>query len=180
MAAHGLVRTISRTEMTAPMKRCVELAFQGYTHLQIAREVFAKEIDKAVANGKDRHNAEEYYRAMRVAKWLERPDCVDYYRKILLQMEAPRYVGKALHVLAKQLDSENEWIANKAANDLLNKFHDHVLGTNSNTVTIQFEGLPELGSPDAVDTMPSGIETEDVGRSKRIRDVVQEGEGDVT
>jgi hypothetical protein len=61
--------------------------------------------------------------------------------------------SRSLQVLDKQLDldpksAKEGWLANKAANDIINKYHDSVMGVNSNEVVVRVEGMPTLGKPE--------------------------------
>lgn len=139
--------------LTKNMMEAVEMSFDGKSCLEIAYVMFPKQLEEAKQrsiaenNPKKLQYMEHAYRK-KVEGWLQRPEAQDYYRKIIVNRNAPAAVGKALKVLTKQLDSENEWIANKAANDILNKYYDLVMGTNSNEIVVRFEGMPEIGSPD--------------------------------
>ena len=55
--------------------------------------------------------------------------------------------GKAMKRLTKQIDSKNEWVQNKAANDVLTRFGHFVDGTDNKEVVIRVEGAPVMGSP---------------------------------
>lgn len=72
---------------------------------------------------------------------------MEYYRSIITEWSI-HSTGPALKKLRSQLDSEQEWIANKAANDILNQSKTVMTGADDNTVVIKMEGMPELGSPD--------------------------------
>ena len=52
---------------------------------------------------------------------------------------------KALGVMSGQLDSENEWIQQNAARDLLTRFQADITGAEANTVTVHVVGMPEIG-----------------------------------
>jgi len=73
----------------------------------------------------------------------------EYNRRVKQMMLGP--VTRANRVLTKQLDDENGWLANKAANDILVKYGPKNV-EEENTITVKVEGLPELGTPDSAET----------------------------
>lgn len=67
----------------------------------------------------------------------------------VLHSEIMRMYPGALDRLAQQIDDEkNPWLANKAANDIATRYDRLMQKDEGNTVTIKFEGMPEIGVPD--------------------------------
>ena len=151
--AHTMLGGSKPKALTKPMMEAVEMSFDGKTCLEIAYALFPEKLEEARQRSIEQNlpkrltDMEHVYR-QKIEKWLQKPDAQEYYRRLIVNRHAPAAVGKALKVLTKQLDSDNEWIANKAANDILNKYYDLVMGTNSNEIVVRFEGMPEIGSPD--------------------------------
>ena len=77
---------------------------------------------------------------------MEKPGFAECYRAMIKEMAWPVY-GEAIDVIRKQLNNSNGWLANKAANDLLDRFAPVVMGTEDQAITIKIEGMPELGVP---------------------------------
>ena len=85
-------------------------------------------------------------------KLRDKPGYADCYRSIV-KREAIGLFSRANKVLSEQLDidpksKDQGWLANKAANDVINKYHDTVMGVNSNEVVVKVEGMPKLGKPE--------------------------------
>lgn len=85
-----------------------------------------------------------------------KPGYADCYRSIVNREMLGLY-SRSLQVLDKQLDldpksAKEGWLANKAANDVINKYHDTVMGVNSNEVVVRVEGMPTLGKPEDADS----------------------------
>ena len=104
---------------------------------------------------KDPNDPKEQRRMMSKArrtlrKWLEDPRFQEVYKAIIMEIALPAY-GKAVQTLSNQTQSSNEWLANKASNDVLTRFGDMVLGRNSQEVVVRIEGMPTLGTPDSYD-----------------------------
>jgi len=119
-----------------------ELMFRGYTEEQIVREIwgdFDKETD---AGRKKLRNNKARLRNLRNDEKFQ-----EFYRSLITEWRV-HHVGKALDTIAKQMDSNQPWLANKAANDVLTHSKELVTGADDNTVLIKFEGMPELGVPD--------------------------------
>jgi len=113
-----------------------EMMFRGCTDEEIARELFKTGNDeKKIRNGKDRLR-----RLRRNEKFQE------YYRTIITEWSVHN-VGRALSKIAQQIDDPSPWVANKAANDILNQSKRIITGNDENAISIKFEGMPELGEP---------------------------------
>ena len=115
-----------------------EYTFQGYDDNAIAK--FLWDID-----GSDKRkleNAKQRLRRLRQnEKWQE------YYRSILTEWSVHN-VGKAFRKLSEQIDSNQPWLANKAANDVITLSKPVIQGNESNEIVVKVEGMPELGVPD--------------------------------
>ncbi len=72
------------------------------------------------------------------------------YKSIMADYHLPR-IGTAFKVLEKQMGSENEWVANKASNDILTRCTPAVFGDDEKQIVVRVEGMPELGVPEADD-----------------------------
>ena len=72
---------------------------------------------------------------------------MEYYRSIISEWTIHN-VGPALKKIRSQVDSDKEWLANKAANDIITQSKQIITGADDNTVVIKMEGMPELGCPD--------------------------------
>lgn len=73
----------------------------------------------------------------------------EYYKSMITEWRV-HTMGPALAKLKEQINSPEPWLANKAANDVLTRVgaDPFTNGEESSAVTIRFEGMPELGSPD--------------------------------
>lgn len=88
-------------------------------------------------------------------KLMDRPEFQECFRAIVRQ-ETQGLYAQSLQQLGKQIkmDAANVkegWLVNKAANDIINRYHDTVMGTNSNEVVVRVEGMPTLGTPEDAD-----------------------------
>ena len=82
----------------------------------------------------------------RIFRWRKLPayrECWKDEVQRIVQMT----MGKAFQVIRNQLDSDNEWIANKAANDVLTLAQRVVFADDEKQLTVRIEGMPEIGSP---------------------------------
>ena len=114
--------------------------FQGKSDEEITRELWFKFKEPApnqLLNGK-----------RKLQRLRKDPKFQEYYKSIVTEWSV-RYVGKAMNKLGEQLDCDQPWLANKAANDVLNHAKKMVLGEDENTIHVHVEGMPEIGSPDS-------------------------------
>lgn len=113
-----------------------QMMFQGKNDDYIVGEIWPELVEKDKVNaGKQR-----LQRLRKDEKFLE------YYKSLMTEWKVHN-VGKAMTRLAAQIDDPNGWLANKAANDVLNQCKD-LTGNDENTVVVKVEGMPELGVPD--------------------------------
>lgn len=113
-----------------------EMMFRGCSDEEIVRELFKTGDDKRkIENGKKR------------LRYLRRNEKFqEYYRTIITEWSVHN-VGRALQKLAAQIDDPSPWLANKAANDILNQSKKMITGNDENTINVKVEGMPELGEP---------------------------------
>ena len=71
----------------------------------------------------------------------------EYYRSLVTEWSV-HHVGKAYNKLVEQIDSDQPWLANKAANDVITQSKAMLTGMDDGTVVVKVEGMPELGTPD--------------------------------
>lgn len=84
-------------------------------------------------------------------KLMDRTEFKECFRAIVRQ-ETQGLYAQSLQQLSAQIkmkaDSVKEgWLVNKAANDIINRYHDAVMDVNSNEVVVRVEGMPTLGTP---------------------------------
>lgn len=113
-----------------------EMMFRGLTDEEICKELFNAESVQQMKNGK-----------ARLQNLRKNEKFQEYYRSIITEWSVHN-VGRALSKLSEQIGSNKEWVANKAANDVLNQAKQFIGGMDDNTVLIKIEGMPELGTPD--------------------------------
>jgi hypothetical protein len=130
----------NKQPLTTDQEKFVRMSAQGKTRPEILREVFGLDIetspDNAIANADNK-----------MSRWRKHPDFEkvwkDEVRSILYGCTA-----EAVQVIKSQLKSDQGWLQNKAANDLLNYGKNQIYGDEERTVHVQIDGLPDIGSPD--------------------------------
>ncbi len=114
-----------------------EMMFRGLTDDEIIKELWAdRTTDKQITAAK-----QKLRRLRRDEKFQE------YYRTLVTEWSI-RHVGRAYDRLAAQIDSNQPWLANKAANDVIQHSKQMLTGMDDGTMVIKVEGMPELGVPD--------------------------------
>ena len=79
-------------------------------------------------------------------KWMREPGFQECFRAIVKEVAFTSF-GPAVARIRKQVDDNNGWLANKAANDILTRFGPAVMGEESREVVVRVEGAPVLGAP---------------------------------
>lgn len=130
--------------MTARIENFIRMEARGESPGEILRQIF--HLDPETCDEKTRQNAyQQMYR------WRHRPDA-DAIWQDELKATVRRHVPKAMLRINSQVDSDTEWLANKAANDVLIMAGKvGVIKTEETALKVEVTGLPEIGSPDESD-----------------------------
>ena len=127
--------------MTARIESFIRMEARGEPADDILREIF--HLDPETCDPKEKNKAyQQMYR------WRHRPDA-DAIWQDELKAVVRRCVPNAANRIRNQIDSSTEWLANKAANDVITLAgRIGVIGTEEKALTVQVTGMPEIGSPD--------------------------------
>ena len=77
---------------------------------------------------------------------------LECYRALVMELALDNF-GYAVKRLGGQLNDPNGWLANKAINDYLTRFGPQIMGEDNKEIVVRVEGMPELGTPDAEDSV---------------------------
>ena len=120
----------------------------------LARGCSEEEVKAVIWNiSKDSTLSEKSKATRRLREWTEDPKFIEGYRAIVRQLAYPAY-GSSLKRLMKQVNYDDDkmaWVANKAANDIMNRYSGIIMGDEDKQIVVKVEGMPELGTPDAED-----------------------------
>ena len=119
------------------MINAADLMFRGFTDREIALELWPNKNDSKQVSA----SMQRLRRLRRDEKFQE------YYRTLVTEWSV-HHVGRALMKLTEQIDSDQPWLANKAANDVLTQSRQMITGMDDGTVIVKVEGMPELGEPE--------------------------------
>ena len=127
--------------ITARIEGFIRAEARGEPADDILREFFG--LDPATCDPKEKNKA---YQQM--WRWRHRPDAQAIWEDEL-KATVKRRVPCAMNRIMTQIDSNEGWLANKAANDvmLLAKTIG-LVKTEETALKISVEGMPDLGSPD--------------------------------
>ena len=125
--------------------QAANMIFRGASNDELIRQFWSDKLDAA----KDEKDRKRIYSncTSRLYNLKRNPKFVEYYKSLVTEWSVHN-VGKALTKLSSQIDSDQEWLANKAANDILQRGIKMAGFDDENTITVKIEGMPELGSPD--------------------------------
>lgn len=119
-----------------------QLVFQGKSNREIAVEVLQ-------ANVLDKNDLQK--KIKRIKNLLESDKFQAYYKSMIKEWTIHN-VGRALNKLSEQIDHSQPWLANKAANDILQRAPKSMLtDEEEDTIKVVVEGAPVLGTPDSTD-----------------------------
>jgi len=127
-------------KMTAQMECFIRLEARGESHDTVLLKVFGPDY---VTDPVKRHAAES-----KMTRWRKRDDVQavwdDEVRSIVRQC-----IPHAMSRLTKQVNDDNGWLANKAANDVVNLAKTtSIFQSDEKAINVKIEGLPDIGSPD--------------------------------
>ena len=126
--------------MTAQIENFIRMEARGEDHATVLQEIFGLGPE---ATREQKHVAE-----LKMSRWRYRPDAKaiwDDEMAARVRRCIPRAVGR----LEKQIDNENDWVANKAANDVVNLAKTTgIFQSEEKAISVKIEGMPDLGSPD--------------------------------
>lgn len=135
--------TGAKYKITKPQFEAITLIAKGWPYERVA---FALWDDCALENG-ERNEKVIRNHVKNLREWFNNPKIKDAYKEYVMSDALPM-VMNAINKLNLQIDSGNEWVANKAANDVLREFKPTLFGEEDKTIHVQIEGMPKLGEPD--------------------------------
>ena len=127
--------------ITARIENFIRMEARGEPADDILRVVFGLDPDNC--DPKEKNKA---YQQM--FRWRHRPDA-DAIWQDELKATVKRRVPAAIGKINKQIESDTEWLANKAANDVLTlASRIGAIKTEETVTKIEIQGMPEIGSPE--------------------------------
>lgn len=130
----------NRTPLTGQQELFIRMSAQAKSREEILKAVF--DLDLNTDDLKTIHNAD-----CKMSRWRKLPEFESIWKDEVKQI-LYGCTAEAVQVIKGQLRSDQGWLQNKAANDLLNYGKQQIYGDEERTVHVQIEGLPEIGSPD--------------------------------
>ena len=128
--------------MTAKIESFIRMEARGEDPNDILRKVF--HLDPETCSNEEKNTAFQ-----QMWRWRHRPDAQaiwDDEVRAVVKLCIPNAVNRIM----KQLNDENGWLANKAANDVVNLAKTtSIFQSEEKALKVQIEGMPDLGSPDA-------------------------------
>lgn len=127
--------------MTAKIESFIRMEARGEDPNDILRKVFKLDPDTCSHDEKNKAFQQMW-------RWRHRPDAQaiwdDEVRAVVRQC-----VPTAVNRIKRQLNDDNGWLANKAANDVVNLAKTtSIFQAEDKALKVQIEGMPDLGSPD--------------------------------
>ena len=139
---HGMSRP--QAPLDAKQELFIRMEARGESRATILQTVFGLDVKTSPEN--EIHAADS-----KMNRWRHREDAKaiwdDEVRNVIRQC-IPRAVSR----ISQQIDSKEGWLANKAANDVVNLAKTtSVFQGDDKQITVQFTGMPDIGSPDSAE-----------------------------
>ena len=131
---------VSGSKPTTKQDLFVRMEARGESRPDKLRQVFG--IDPDTADARTIGNADAQMWRWRRKPWYDEV-WKDEIRRISIAMSS-----EALKKIKSQIQDDNGWLANKAANDSLTFAKPLIWGEDEKALTVRVEGMPEIGSPD--------------------------------
>jgi len=129
---------IKAAELTVEQERFIRLEADGMTTAEIAWQEYGMK-----PGSKEYHNLEAKF-----SRWRKHERYSEVWRD-QVEKSCHRLMAKAVRRLDGQIDEKKDkWLANKAANDIMNFAKGRLYSEEDRTVHVTVEGLPDLGTPD--------------------------------
>lgn len=134
------MQRVSGTKATVKQDMFVRMEARNEGRPEILRKVFG--IDPDTADARTLNNADSAMSRWRRKPWYDEI-WKDEIRRVSIAMSSA-----ALKKIQSQINDDNGWLANKAANDSLTFAKPLIWGEDEKAISVKIEGMPEIGSPD--------------------------------
>ena len=142
---------------TTTKKREGVYRMNGKQHIAAAMEAQGKSDDEIllVCFGEAKNAVEKNRQKRQLKKWRELDEYQDAYRRTVRAIAGSVY-GKALAKISEQIDSDNPWVAQNAAREILSRYGEILMGKEDKSITVKIDGMPTLGTPEDNGALPDG------------------------
>lgn len=127
------------TLLTKDQDKFVRMEANGYTSREIIKELWGVEE----ADDPALYHSHE----CRLSRWRKHPKYMETWKDEISNVSV-KLMNKGLGKILHQMDANEPWLANKAANDGVNFAKSRIFADEDRMVTVQVAGLPDLGSPE--------------------------------
>ena len=127
--------------MTAKIENFIRMEARGESYDEVLKEIFG--LDPKLATKEEKNKASQ-----QMWRWRHRPDAQAIWDDEM-KARVRRCVPRAVNLLENQIGSKKEWVANKAANDVVNLAKQTgIFVGEEKAISVRIEGMPDIGSPD--------------------------------
>lgn len=124
--------------LTVEMERFIRLEAEGMTGPEIAEEIYGAERGTPLW-----HSLEQKF-----SRWRHHPRYAEIW-KDQVDKKLTRLMAKSIKKLDTQIDNTNDWLANKASNDIVNLAKTRIYADEDRTIHVQIGTGIELGKPES-------------------------------
>ena len=131
----------SKKPMTIDQQRFVRMQANGMQFPEIIKEIWGK--TKEDTDPKEYHNLE-----CKLSNWRKHPQYDEIWRDEVGKWDYSDY-SISRRTLRKSMTQEKDaWLAMQAAVNVMSNVGKRIYGEDQNTVTVNINGMPDIGSPD--------------------------------
>ena len=126
-------------KVTVQMDKFIRMEANGASRQEKMKEVFGIEsMDDPRVHAAD----------LKMYRWRRHPMFDTIWKDEVRKQDYGDYIT-ARQVLRKSMNNEKDgWLAMNASVNVLNQANKRIFGADENTVTVNIQGMPDIGSPD--------------------------------
>lgn len=131
---------IKNPNLTAEQDRFVRMEANGMTSSEIILAIWGlKEADDPLV----------YHRyECKLSRWRKHPKYDEVWREEVRSQDYGDYTEARRTLRRTMRNEKDQWLAMQSAVNILNNSGKRIFGAEENTVTVNIQGMPDLGSPD--------------------------------
>lgn len=128
----------SKDNLTVTQEQFVRMDANGMTTPEIIEALW----------GKKKGDPDFHALECKLTRWRKHPKYEEVW-KDEVRKQCFSMMSEGLKTIRKQMkDDSQPWLLNKAANDAISFAGKKIYGNDENTVTVNIQGMPDIGSPD--------------------------------
>lgn len=126
-----------KEELTVQQDQFVRMEANGYSSPDIIKAIWG------ISKGEEGYHSAE----CKLSRWRKHPKYTETWMDEVRKNDFGDYV-KARATLRRSMDDSDKWLAMQSAVNVMSTAGKRIYGQEDNTVHVQIEGMPDIGSPE--------------------------------